>query len=542
MPCVQRGRPPVCGISPIYSGGCCTSVLDLSYSFTNASGQNNGNVQRINNNLNMERTQLFTYDSLNRLSTAYTASTNQPWWQGDNPLLNCWGEQYTYDPWGNFTAISPVSTAYTGCSQESLSMSSTTKNQLEDTNGDYIYDAAGNLTQPGPIGGPYVYDNENHLTSADGVTYTYDGDGNRVMKSNGTIYWYGANDASLEESDLSGNLQRLYYFFNGQRIGRQLTTNEVGFYMTDALGSVRYLGGSATSYSFDYFPFGAPILDSDTGDDRYQFTGKERDSESGLDNFGARYDSSNLGRWTSPDLPFADQNPDNPQSWNLYGYVRNNPLNSIDTNGRVTWLIGGTWYNPHDWDPSSDIGQEMAGFFDPNDPDVETIPWSGGNSASARADLAARIVEKMKAHGWKPGEQNNIVCHSHGCNGVMAALGTLMNDGYFVDNLVTLGEPMRGDYRFTPGSVDAWWNVYNPHDLVQRLGGRIPFFGGRTNPAATNIRVNSGRGPIGNHSALHNDYLTRLMWELAIRDAQQQQPDSNPDPPNPAGRTPWWPF
>ncbi|MGB6667074.1 MAG: hypothetical protein WBE73_01915, partial [Candidatus Acidiferrum sp.] len=71
-------------------------------------------------------------------------------------------------------------------------MSSTTKNQLEDTNGDYLYDAAGNLTQPGTIGGPYVYDAENHLTSADGVTYTYDGDGNRVMKSNGTIYWYGA--------------------------------------------------------------------------------------------------------------------------------------------------------------------------------------------------------------------------------------------------------------------------------------------------------------------------------------------------------------
>ncbi|MGC2752017.1 MAG: hypothetical protein WCA40_06585, partial [Candidatus Acidiferrum sp.] len=122
-------------------------------------------------------------------------------------------------------------------------MSPTVQNQLEDTNGDYVYDAAGNLTQPGPIGGPYVYDAENHLTSADGVTYTYDGDGNRVMKSNGTIYWYGANSASLEESDLSGNLQRWYYFFNGQRVGRGLTTNEVGFYMTDALGSVRYLGG-----------------------------------------------------------------------------------------------------------------------------------------------------------------------------------------------------------------------------------------------------------------------------------------------------------
>ncbi len=158
------------------------------------------------------------------------------------------------------------------------------------------------------------------------------------MKSNGTIYWYGANSASLEESDLSGNLQRWYYFFNGQRVGRGLTTNEVGFYMTDALGSVRYLGGSATGYSFDYFPFGAPILDSDTGDDRYQFTGKERDSESGLDDFDARYYSSSMGRFMSPDwsespeaVPYGVLS--NPQTLNLYAYVKNNPLKDTDPTG-----------------------------------------------------------------------------------------------------------------------------------------------------------------------------------------------------------------
>ena len=232
-------------------------------------------------------------------------------------------------------------TAHTGCNQESLSMSTTANNQLQDTNNDYVYDSAGNLTQPGPIGGPYVYDAENHLTSAGGVTYTYDGDGNRVMKSNGTIYWYGANSASLEESDLSGNLQRWYYFFDGQRVGRQLTTNEVGFYMTDHLGNVRYLGGSSTGYSLDYYPFGAVILNSDTGDDRYQFTGKERDSESGLDNFGARYNSSSMGRFMSPDwsaspspVPYASL--PYPQSLNLYSYVQNNPLKSTDPTGHCT--------------------------------------------------------------------------------------------------------------------------------------------------------------------------------------------------------------
>jgi RHS repeat-associated protein len=61
--------------------------------------------------------------------------------------------------------------------------------------------------------------------------------------------------------------------------------------------------------------------------------GKERDAESGLDYFGARYFSGAQGRFTSPDKPFADQSPDDPQSWNLYGYVRNNPLRLIDPSG-----------------------------------------------------------------------------------------------------------------------------------------------------------------------------------------------------------------
>jgi RHS repeat-associated protein len=122
---------------------------------------------------------------------------------------------------------------------------------------------------------------------------------------------------------------------NGQRVGRQLTTNEVGFYMTDHLGNVRYLGGSATGYDIDYYPYGGIIVNSDIGDDRYQFTGKERDSESGNDYFGARHYSSSFGRFMQPDpspmgIAMAD-----PQSWNLYSYVRNRPTRSVD--------VGGNW-------------------------------------------------------------------------------------------------------------------------------------------------------------------------------------------------------
>lgn len=73
-----------------------------------------------------------------------------------------------------------------------------------------------------------------------------------------------------------------------------------------------------------------------------KFTGKERDSETGLDYFQARYYGSALGRFTSPDsaadeilsvpLPYADLQ--NPQSLNLYSYVQNNPLRYTDPDGQ----------------------------------------------------------------------------------------------------------------------------------------------------------------------------------------------------------------
>src|SRR5271154_5164517 len=67
-------------------------------------------------------------------------------------------------------------------------------------------------------------------------------------------------------------------------------------------------------------------------------TGKERDQESGNDYFGARYYASSLGRWTSPDWsakvePVPYSKLDDPQSLNLYSYVRNNPLSRNDPDG-----------------------------------------------------------------------------------------------------------------------------------------------------------------------------------------------------------------
>ncbi len=66
-----------------------------------------------------------------------------------------------------------------------------------------------------------------------------------------------------------------------------------------------------------------------------RFTGKERDSETGLDYFGARYFSGAQGRFASPDPGNASGflYPEDPQSWNGYSYGRNNPLKYVDPDG-----------------------------------------------------------------------------------------------------------------------------------------------------------------------------------------------------------------
>jgi SanA protein len=70
---------------------------------------------------------------------------------------------------------------------------------------------------------------------------------------------------------------------------------------------------------------------------RQRFTGKERDSETGLDYFGARYFSGAQGRFTSPDPLLNSGRPWQPQSWNRYPYALNNPLKFTDPTGLYEW-------------------------------------------------------------------------------------------------------------------------------------------------------------------------------------------------------------
>jgi hypothetical protein len=127
--------------------------------------------------------------------------------------------------------------------------------------------------------GGYTYDPENHLATAGGVTYTYDGDGNRVKKSNGTLYW---STSPLAESDLTASATswREYVFFGGKRVARRDASNSsVHYFFSDHLGSTSVTTnstGAMLEEDLDYFPYGGVV--SGTSSDHYFFTGKERDS------------------------------------------------------------------------------------------------------------------------------------------------------------------------------------------------------------------------------------------------------------------------
>jgi RHS repeat-associated protein len=199
----------------------------------------------------------------------------------------------------------------------------------------YQYDGVGNLTQ-GRDGEDYVFNAENKMKSFNGgasqggADYSYDCDGRRVKKVVGTV-------TTVFVYDVSGRLIAEYS-------NALPSTNGTRYLTGDHLGSPRVVTDSSgvVKARHDYHPFGEEtglkggrtVSNGYVADNISQkFTAKERDNETGLDYFMARYYSSLQGRFTSPDDFLNDTHLSDPASWNLYTYARNNPLNILDPTG-----------------------------------------------------------------------------------------------------------------------------------------------------------------------------------------------------------------
>ena len=210
----------------------------------------------------------------------------------------------------------------------------------------YIYDTKGNLT--GDESWSYTYDYENRLISAaDGITtatYTYDYSGRRIAKDvDGvtTRYVYDGIHIIAEYDASDSLLQRNIFGIGTDEILKR--TDYTGeypvdyYYHKDGLGSVVTISDSAGDIIEKYFydVYGDVII-KDSNDNifsqsainnRYMFTAREYDRETGLYYYRARMYSSALGRFLQPD-PVGYY-----ESMNLYQYVKNNPVNWIDPMG-----------------------------------------------------------------------------------------------------------------------------------------------------------------------------------------------------------------
>jgi RHS repeat-associated protein len=452
------------------------SIFSLTYDFHAGNG-NNGNVWAITNNRDSSRNQTFSYDQLNRLMSAQNAGTDCTK-TTVNGKTEYWGNSYGYDPWGNLITKTP-----TKCSAENLNEAAWTNNQLHTISGaDNTYDAAGNMTHDATTGNNYNYDAENRITGAAGYTYIYDADGNRVEKSNGstgTIYWY-MSPGIVAESDLGGNPKSEYVFFAGGRVARKdFPGNTVSYYFSDHLKTASVNTDSAGNIKEDedYYPWGGELQLVNNDSNHYKFTSKERDSESGLDWFSpGRHYSSALGRFVSTDplnIPKLqlDQKRfkhfiSNPQNWNAYSYSLNDPASKIDPDGFLTIIVPGTWNDHNEWDNSKFKEQVEKTFAEKavtlNNNDM-------GNNDKARHSAAEQLRTIIANHKFAPGEKLNIVAHSHGGN--VVGFATQEGTAHKIDVLVTLGTPVRDDYKPNESQIGLYLNVYSEHDDVQKWGG-----------------------------------------------------------------------
>lgn len=360
-----------------FNTDCSNQSADLlSLGFGYSATANNGNLQTQTINVpwsdvggshTQSMTQTYTYDTLNRLSGASESVTGVPSGINSAPWSWTFGADQYGNLWGTNTlglaALMPPAPTYFDTSNNRLKKYGATPGTDLPSS---AYDSnTGNLQQHPDLcqNGATAcmqYDGEGRLVKATNganvAQYDYDGEGRRVRKTE-----TGSTQVTtVYVHDAAGNLMAEYNIQGG-------TVNSGVQYLTDDhLGSTRLVtdGAHNVVQRFDYFPFGQTIPSGESYGNRnssriagygsttnltIQFTGKERGdsvAEGGLDYFGARYFSGTQGRWTTPDWsaspePLRYANLRDPQTLNLYVYVRNNPLKIRDLDGHGWW--GDLW-------------------------------------------------------------------------------------------------------------------------------------------------------------------------------------------------------
>jgi RHS repeat-associated protein len=221
------------------------------------------------------------------------------------------------------------------------------------------YDTAGNLVRDGdtnPAARTYTYDSVNMIKYAPGVIYLYTADDQRIWTFDSRT---GTPVETFTLRDLGGRPVREFqimngnapghwswvkdYIYRGDKLLAEETPNGVRHYHLDHLGTPRLVTDANRNRLgfYQYFPLGEEASSPVSDGERLKFTGHERDSLSTgtLDYMHARYYKPVVAKFLTVD-PGRDVDEQNPQSWNMYAYVRNNPMGSTDPTGKCSAPAG----------------------------------------------------------------------------------------------------------------------------------------------------------------------------------------------------------
>ena len=274
----------------------------------------------------------YSYDGVSRLTRAVTAAGQT----GGSPLYT---RTYTYDAFANLTSIADYN-------PRNIPVDSTTNRLSYAT-----YDAAGNVTNWNGTG--FAYDALGMVTKR--IDF---GGGERLFfyTADDERFWsYHSSGSRWTLRDLDGKVLRDYrsgvggwsverdYVYAGGKLlaATKPGTSTVYHYHLDHLGTPRLItnqNGSKLAYHA-YLPYGEEATYWNQDTETMKFTGHERDfydygAADDLDYQHARYYNPQLGRYLRVDPSLSSVEPDEPQTWNRYSYVYDNPLRFDDPDGR----------------------------------------------------------------------------------------------------------------------------------------------------------------------------------------------------------------
>jgi RHS repeat-associated protein len=265
----------------------------------------------------------YGYDDLYRLTSSSTAAgetASYSYDERDNLLVKSDVGAYGYDSAGRLTSAGPDTLSYTAAGQPETGPWGNTS-----------YDALGRITSI--------------IRGADREDFLYDHDGRRTRAvRTGPA---GAQDV-LTPDDLVAVVNGVFYIYvldGSARVAQlRLDNGAIGFLHGDHLGSTSVVTGPAGQVlrRIRYDPFGGVLENTGAGDDPlHRFTGQLWDDWSQLLQLNTRMYSPRLGRMLTPDsiAPELYQ----PQSWNQYSYVQNNPMRYADPTGHL-WEEVGDWF------------------------------------------------------------------------------------------------------------------------------------------------------------------------------------------------------